>query len=233
MEIETFLLWLESLSAAIDLAPPLDDRKLPRDLSIPRARRRRRRRGADSLETNENLVRQQHEIIRSQYPHPHLAETVPEVAGGQTSTGQLASPPDAGPPTCRPSTTLPQRNMLESLRDLGLCERSEIEPAASTRPPLSSPSGPSPEQRPVSMLSYPNPSIAADGKWKPQHQWSPTYDMIYALRCMAVLLSNAPRKTNFVIMRGRQWIIDWATGALEHCQPPSYSELETTALART
>ena len=37
-KIETFVLWLQSLFAAIDLAPPLDDRQIPRDLSIPRPR---------------------------------------------------------------------------------------------------------------------------------------------------------------------------------------------------
>jgi hypothetical protein len=52
------------------------------------------------------------------------------------------------------------------------------------------------------------------------------YDLIYARRCMAILLSNAPRKTNFVIMRGTQWIIDWATGAIERWNPPGYFEIE-------
>lgn len=46
--------------------------------------------------------------------------------------------------------------------------------------------------------------------------------MIYAKRCMAVLLSNTPRKTNLVIMRGRQWIVDWATGKLTRWEPPAY-----------
>jgi len=43
-KIETFVHWLQSLNTAIDIAPPLDDRPLPRDLSIPRAHRRQLRR---------------------------------------------------------------------------------------------------------------------------------------------------------------------------------------------
>jgi hypothetical protein len=67
-----------------------------------------------------------------------------------------------------------------------------------------------------------NPDITPDGKWRPVHNWSSRHDLVYAKRCMAVLLSNTPRKTNLVIMRGRQWIVDWATGALTRWEPPAY-----------
>jgi hypothetical protein len=50
--------------------------------------------------------------------------------------------------------------------------------------------------------------------------------MMYAKRCMAILTSRSPRKTNLVIMKGKQWIIDWATGALTRCEPPGYGEVE-------
>ncbi|KAI9823886.1 MAG: hypothetical protein M1832_002203 [Thelocarpon impressellum] len=39
--VQTFLYWLECLNAAIDLAPPLDERCLPRQRTIPIRRRRR------------------------------------------------------------------------------------------------------------------------------------------------------------------------------------------------
>ena len=50
------------------------------------------------------------------------------------------------------------------------------------------------------------------------------YDMMYAKRCMAVLTSRSPRKSNLVIMKGKQWIVDWATGAFTRCEPPDYGE---------
>jgi hypothetical protein len=51
--------------------------------------------------------------------------------------------------------------------------------------------------------------------------------MMYAKRCMAILTHRSPRKSNLVIMKGKQWIVDWATGALTRCEPPDYGELLT------
>ncbi|EHK96279.1 hypothetical protein M7I_8037 [Glarea lozoyensis 74030] len=70
--IETFVLWLQSLFAAIDLAAPLDDRDLPRDLSIPRPRRRRADRAADRTV---NELREQQELIARDYPNLATAST--------------------------------------------------------------------------------------------------------------------------------------------------------------
>ena len=50
--------------------------------------------------------------------------------------------------------------------------------------------------------------------------------MMYAKRCMAILTHRSPRKSNLVIMKGKQWIVDWATGALTRCEPPDYGELD-------
>jgi len=74
-------------------------------------------------------------------------------------------------------------------------------------------------------LNPPNPSISPDGKWAPQHQWTHFYDMLYAKRCMAILTHRSPRKSNLVIMKGKQWIVDWATGKLTRCEPPEYGEV--------
>lgn len=70
-----------------------------------------------------------------------------------------------------------------------------------------------------------NPSINQDGKWAPQHQWTHFYDMMYAKRCMAILTHRSPRKSNLVITKGKQWMIDWATGKLTRCEPPEYGEI--------
>ncbi|KFZ04605.1 hypothetical protein V502_10025, partial [Pseudogymnoascus sp. VKM F-4520 (FW-2644)] len=57
-----------------------------------------------------------------------------------------------------------------------------------------------------------NPAVTRDGKWRPIHNWSPLYDLIYAKRCMATLLNGSPRKGPFVIMQGERWCVDWETG---------------------
>ncbi|KFY35103.1 hypothetical protein V495_08061, partial [Pseudogymnoascus sp. VKM F-4514 (FW-929)] len=57
-----------------------------------------------------------------------------------------------------------------------------------------------------------NPAITREGKWRPIHNWSPLYDLIYAKRCMATLVNGSPRKAPFVIMLGQRWWVDWETG---------------------
>lgn len=215
-KIETFVLWLQSLFAAIDLAPPLDDREIPRDLSVPRRSRRRIR--AEAVDTGDHhaeLVGQQ-EIIQEQFPS--LADT-PE---GEGSDSQSLAPTD----TIAEEPESPTLSDVASLPSL---------PATSTGPPSRGASLMARARQAIQStthlsqyaLSTPNPSISADGKWRPTHHWTHFYDMMYAKRCMAILTHRSPRKSNLVIMKGKQWIVDWATGALTRCEPPDYGELAT------
>ena len=41
---------------------------------------------------------------------------------------------------------------------------------------------------------------------------------------MAVLTSQSPRKSNFVVVQGKLWVVDWETGTLTRCGPPDYGE---------
>ena len=50
--------------------------------------------------------------------------------------------------------------------------------------------------------------------------------MIYAKHCMAILLSQSPRKSNIIIMNGKQWIVNWDTGELTRREPPDYNEID-------
>lgn len=211
LKIETFVLWLQSLFAAIDLAPPLDDRQIPRDLSIPRPRRRRAARTTQTnMERNAALVAEQQEILRTQYPR--LADTpIAEDEGNEDDTdipSEEAAPVRPPPSTNTSSSSSSSSNSLPNTT--ALISRARAARAA----------------RNLVSSSAPNPSIQPEtGKWQPHHQWTPLYDMQYAKRCMAVLTSRSPRKTNFVIMKGKQWIVDWATGALTRWEPPEYGEV--------
>ena len=55
--------------------------------------------------------------------------------------------------------------------------------------------------------------------------------MLYAKRCMAILTSRSPRKSNLLIMKGQRWVVDWATGRLKKWSPqseeglPEYDEM--------
>jgi hypothetical protein len=53
--------------------------------------------------------------------------------------------------------------------------------------------------------------------------------MIYAKHCMAILLSRSPRKSNFIVIYGKLWAVDWETGELSRCEPPDYDEIDDAA----
>ncbi|KUJ21461.1 uncharacterized protein LY89DRAFT_694908 [Mollisia scopiformis] len=220
-KIETVVLWLQSLFAAIDLAPPLDDREIPRDLSIPRRTRRRlvARGGFSATPANTALVREQEEIISTQFPRlaesvsPPSSSSTPSLTPSRTNSSptptsssatpiSISSPISSSPPTPTPTA---RTSLLHRARHAIQFPTSTSSHSSSTHQP-------------------PNPNLTSDGKWRPQHQWTHFYDMMYAKRCMAVLTQRSPRKSNLVIMKGKRWMVDWATGKLERCEPPDYGE---------
>ena len=216
-KIETFVNWLQSLFAAIDIAPPLDSRSLPRDFSIPRARQRRVTCSIPitDLERNAALAREQYEIMRRQYPsmvEESNSEGV-EPLNTNSATVEVQRPSTlralTAPAQVRTSASI---DFLPTLSDASR----QIRCRAHSTPALPS----------STAVSETHPSISSEpGKWRPEHHWSTTYDMLYAKRCMAVLTSRSPRKSDIVIMKGKQWIVDWATGTLTRCQPPDYGEI--------
>jgi len=225
--METFVTWLQSLFAAIDIAPPLDTRSLPRDLSIPRSRRRRTTCSSSftDIERNADLIREQLAIMREQYPR--LVDA-PIGGGGTNTTGS------------RPATSTSQYTRRTSSSNgamppsFGRPSRPETRSSLSSQSPTFSHQ---PSRRPSqqstrnnstcstsSSEDEVNPSLSPTGKWAPPHHRSATHDMIYAKRCMAILTHRSPRKSNYVILKGKQWIIDWTTGVLTQCEPPAYGE---------
>ena len=56
----------------------------------------------------------------------------------------------------------------------------------------------------LSTTSRPHEGVDGEtGKWRPGHVWTTTHDMIYAKLCYAVLLFRSPRKSNYIIMKGK------------------------------
>jgi len=79
----------------------------------------------------------------------------------------------------------------------------------------------------LSTTSYPNENIDPDtGKWRPQHHWTPVHDQLYARLCYAVLLFKSPRKSNYIVNRGKRWYVDWETGKMVRVLPPAYGEVD-------
>ena len=213
--IETFVIWLQSLFAAIDLAPPLDDRQIPRDLSIPQPRRssRRHREGCVRFTGNVRngaLVRDQVQIMEVHYPH--LVST-PDISADSDDSQDDAQ------------DTYPDLDDLEPSSSQGNLSRPVTAPSQSSDYVPSSSLSRARRPRLFPNATEGRPSIDESGKWRPNHQWSARYDMMYAKRCMAVLKHRSPRKSNYVIMKGKQWVVDWATGTVTRCDPPEYAEI--------
>ncbi|KAG6004294.1 hypothetical protein E4U21_001191 [Claviceps maximensis] len=79
--------------------------------------------------------------------------------------------------------------------------------------------------RRMSTSSYSNPSVDPHtGKWFPEHKWSSAHDLLYAKLCYSNLLFRSPRKSNYIISKGKQWFVDWGTGKMVRVLPPTYGE---------
>lgn len=48
--------------------------------------------------------------------------------------------------------------------------------------------------------------------------------MLYAKLCYSNLLFRSPRRSNYIISKGKQWFVDWATGRMVRVLPPDYGE---------
>ncbi|KAK0623191.1 hypothetical protein B0T14DRAFT_427852 [Immersiella caudata] len=79
----------------------------------------------------------------------------------------------------------------------------------------------------LSMSTYLNEHVDPEtGKWTPRTKWTETHDQLYAKLCYAVLLFKSPRKSNYVVMDGRRWYVDWKSGRMIRLLPPAYGEVD-------
>ncbi len=44
---------------------------------------------------------------------------------------------------------------------------------------------------------------------------------------MAILTKRSPRKSKYMVVNEKTWIVDWVTGDLTPCDPPDYGEITT------
>lgn len=194
IELSTFVRWLESLFAAIDVAAPIDDRDFPRDMSIPRIQRIR--------------------WFRGQSPAlPGYAASTDQARNEEASADALE---DSGPsPPTAPS------EMTQANAPIPATQRPLQETAANPPPRIE------PIVRRLSTSTYSNPGIDPHtGKWFPEHKWSSAHDLLYAKLCYSNLLFRSPRKSNYIISKGKQWFVDWGTGKMVRVQPPTYGEID-------
>ncbi|KAL2213192.1 PH domain-like protein [Sarocladium strictum] len=222
IELETFVKWLECLFAAIDVAAPIDDRDFPRDMSIPRMQRIRWFRGQSPVRNSPE-------------------DETRDIGPGQDEDEAATIPmPTVPPPRRRRSSTpepLPSTELLTEATETALSrEEPQSEPELESEmhhAPGDDP-GSIPHITPridpphrLSTSSYPNPAINPhSGKWFPEHNWSSAHDLLYAKLCYSNLLFRSPRKSNYIISKGKQWYVDWGTGRMVRVLPPTYGEID-------
>ena len=229
IELSTFNRWLEALFAAIDVALPIEDRDFPRDMSIPRMQRVRyyrtqsppRAAPAPTPSQPDRPVQEaERPLIQHQRRRSSSPEALPDLNAEPEGHSRLRAPF---------ATEIPQPADLEPVFDSDNEELQQHSNESSSResasPPLLLPRL-DPQHR-LSTSSYPNAAIDPhSGKWFPDHQWTSAHDMLYAKLCYSNLLFRSPRKSNYIISKGKKWFVDWGTGRMVRVLPPTYGEVD-------
>jgi hypothetical protein len=217
VELSTFVKWLECLFAAIDIAAPIDDRDFPRDMSIPRIQRIRWYRGQSPTRAPQNTS-----STEDQQPQQDTDVTPVTVVRRRSSSPELAIIPPLRRRASRDSDLASVHDEQEEGQEQGTREA----PHAADEDPATLPLRREHLNR-FSTTSYPNLAIDPHtGKWFPEHGWTTAHDMLYAKLCYSNLFFRSPRKSNYIISKGKQWYVDWATGRMVRVLPPEYGEVD-------
>ncbi|KAF7542572.1 hypothetical protein G7046_g10147 [Stylonectria norvegica] len=231
VELSTFVKWLEGLFAAIDVAAPIDDRDFPRDMSIPRIQRIRWFRGESPTNTAVDLS----EVDGSQLPEEAITEgterreSVSSILARDDGASSAEAPIVLEPSMMRPAVMSTGSMAAAALAMIATGSQTTTEPEVepeeeedvTVHPPRIDP------VHRLSTTSYSNIAIdPSSGKWFPEHRWSSAHDMLYAKLCYSNLLFRSPRKSSYIISKGKQWCVDWQTGRMVRVLPPAYGEIE-------
>lgn len=194
LELEQFLIgtasehsmldWIEALTAAIDISPPLEDRSEPRYRSLPRRNRRQRVLDGSALgdnldhlshlEAGRRVIAQQEQIIRTLYPH--LAVATREPGTNSASPAGENELDEFDPEDVR----FPTRSVRDSLRQLSSQDGEQM----------------GEEQSCVAGDS--------DPKNVPCIRPSRSQELRYRRRCAPILLASSPRVSDVVFFHGRR-----------------------------
>lgn len=209
--LATMMEWLESLASAIDLAPALEERTLPRYQTIPRRRHHHH--------TTLQMVSEQEAIMRQQFPHLLQSDD------SHRTTSTVDVPEEFSVPNPHSHQTTDSSNSPVDETELDLAAfRSLREPqqqSTSTTTPqtsteiIQSTSGNLSRRNSVSTTCSSQDEPEEEIKAIPPHRISEQANLRYAKRCMPNLPANAPRQSDYLITGdGKRWKIDWDTKTL-------------------
>ncbi|KAI9769324.1 MAG: hypothetical protein M1839_003747 [Geoglossum umbratile] len=225
--LETFLDWLEALSAAINLALPLEERSLPRFRTVPR------------YHIERPAVTRQQSASQESSVSDRSSSTLRRRADFRLERGRISR--GAG----RIPADVPLNESIEDERPPeNLASEESIEGASPDESGTTVSSAPLSRRLSTSSTSAERPSSSPplpdsprcnretgpdDGKWRPSNRWTMARDIRYAHRCTTALRRDGPRRNDLVIKDGKRWKIDWAEGRLvlqkdKPPQLPKYTE---------
>lgn len=210
--------WVNSVCAGIDIAYPLDERSLPRNMTLPRRRRRQQRTEAvDNLE-DRRLIQEQEQILRTMYPALGRSEEENANTLRRTDTTDFAQ----GLPDLTRTATIEQDgediDLAALSEEVTLLQASISRPAATRQMTADSDTSSSPS--PTTTV----PRFDEQGKWAPPHPQTPSQQFRYIRRCMPVLLYDAARSSSIIMCHGRRLRINHRMDMLEEWElkPPTY-----------
>lgn len=224
---EVVFKWVNSISAGIDIAFPIDERNLPRQSTVPRRRRRQQRSLEATADVNDNrLIQEQERILSEMYPA--LARSVDGTGDGNGDALRRLDTVQTLPESNGNVLALAATNINEQENeDVDLSALAEDFAPLETS--ISRPS--TTRQTTASTIatsftaSNVNPAhFDADGKWAPPHSRSSGSQFRYARRCMPILLWDTPRASSVIICHGRRLRVNQRMDMLEEWElaPPSY-----------
>ncbi|KAL2357133.1 hypothetical protein BJ546DRAFT_430386 [Cryomyces antarcticus] len=229
----TLLSWVENLCAAIDIAPPLDDRTSPNQHTVPRRRRAAgdRSNGRENLDASRRLIEQQERILREMYPS-FASETTPETPSLELSAEGIRARHQPTPDAPEdPDADELDNNAAFSSSPASTNAHSEVgDPVLSMLEPLERSRRPSASRETtLSTVAIRGSLTVSDfdsetGKWSPPQMQTTLQHLRYRRRCMPSLLADSPRASDVLIEKGKRVQIDWEAYALVPfvLEPPSY-----------
>ncbi|KAK8003148.1 hypothetical protein PG989_002867 [Apiospora arundinis] len=204
IELPNFIRWLDALFAAINVAPVIEEREFPKDQSLPRGTRLAFSGGRGIAEGSEVTNR-----------------------GGTTRPAPVIHHSAMTPRYPRPRPpSQPEPDSYQLTDDPLPLSHTHVHQQTRLHPSLLSSSA-----SPFSAATTASVSSDDGGKWRPRHEWTTTHDMVYAKQCYSLLLFRSPRKSNYIVVQGKKWLVsDWTTGRMVRVLPPGYFDETTTGV---
>lgn len=222
------LTWIEQICAAIDIAPPIEDRCEPRYRSLPRRNRRQREIEGiiDNLgnlqgdEISRRLIEQQERLIRRLYPH---------LGREGSSTENHVDPGSRYPDSANEPDSLHGASHDDpDADDLDPADVTEGSQSLVSRPTTSSPGTDSPV-RPSSESNGGSSSATEPEPFNPKTAParappSRNAQLRYRKRCAPILMNSSPRASEVVFYNNRRMRIDTSRSRLVpfEMSPPRY-----------